>query len=197
MSLPQVFATLVCLVTLAQPSLSTAAYLIHLRNGRQVRTFHYWQQDHRIMFYTAGGVGGVAASAVLQIQTIDDPPEADLPHAAEPKAADTAEEKAADIAEPKAADAAEPKAAKTAAAHREREQTPPFDLEASRHQKEALKSQLDTALERYRAASSAHNREEKAKLQAELTALSKQLFDLTDAVKQQHQGRLPEGWENF
>jgi hypothetical protein len=189
MSLPQVFATLVCLVALAQPSLSAAAYLIQLRNGRQVRTSHYWQQEHTIMFYTAGGVAGVAASAVLQIQAIDDPPEADLPHAAEPKAAD--------IAEPKAADAAEPKAAKTAAAHREREQTPPFDLEASRHQKEALKSQLDTALERYRAASSAQDREEKAKLQAELTALSKQLFDLTDAVKQQHRGRLPEGWENF
>jgi hypothetical protein len=189
MSLPQVLATLVCLVTLAQPSLSAAAYLIQLRNGRQVMTSHYWQQEHTIMFYTAGGVAGVAESAVLRIQAVDDPPELELPHAAEQKAADTAGQKTADTAGQKAADQAE--------AHREREQKPPFDLEASRHKKEELKSQLDTTLERYRAASSAHDREAKTKLQAEITAWSKQLFDLTEEVKQRHQGRLPEGWENF
>jgi len=179
--MPQVLITLVCLVTLAQPSLSAAAYLIQLRNGRQVMTSYYWQQEHTIMFYTAGGVAGVAESAVLRIQAVEDPPEADLPQAAEQQAADTAQQQAADTAE----------------APRERPQTPPFDLEAARHKKEELKAQLDTTLERYRAASSAHDRDAKTKLQAELTAWSKQIFDLTEEVKQRHQGRLPEGWEPF
>jgi len=175
MSLPQILAALVCLVTLAQPSLSAAAYLIQLRNGRHVGTSQYWKQGSTIMFSIAGGVAGVAESAVLRIQAVDDPPEADLPPVPEP------EQNAADQAE----------------APREHEKTSPFDLEAARHKKEELKSQLDTALERYREASSAHNREEKAKFQAEITAWSKQIFDLTDEVKQRNQGRLPEGWEHF
>ena len=53
------------------------------------------------------------------------------------------------------------------------------------------------AVERYREASGTHNNEEKIKIQREITAWSKKIFDLTDEVKQKNQGRLPEGWENF
>jgi len=181
MSVPHRLSTVLCLVALIWPGLSTAAYLIQLRNGRHVATSQYWKEGHTIMFATAGGVGGVPESAVLQIQTVEDPPESDLTGAAEPHTM------------PQAAQPAPPPAAvqgngKTA---------PPLDLEAYRHQKDEILSQLDRALERYRDASGPEHKEEKAQIQREITTWSQQLFDLRDEVKQKNQGRLPEGWEHF
>lgn len=173
MSVPQILSTVACLIALAWPGFSAASYRIELRNGRHVVTSQYWKQGSTIMFYTDGGVAGVAESTVLRIQAVDDPTEPDLSRAAERKAA------------------------YSAAIQREKEQTRKMDVEAYRQKKEAMKAQIDTALERYREASSTHNNEEKTRIQREITAWSKQLFDLTDEVKQMNHGRLPEGWENF
>src|SRR2546426_8011416 len=63
MSLPHVLSTAVCLVALAWSTLSTASYLIQLRNGRQVVASRYWQEEHTIRFETDGGVASVAESA--------------------------------------------------------------------------------------------------------------------------------------
>ena len=91
MSLPHVLSTVVCLVALAWPALSTASYLIQLRNGRQVVASRYWQEEHTIRFETDGGVASVAESAVLHIQMIEEPPASEPPPAAEQHAAPTAE----------------------------------------------------------------------------------------------------------
>lgn len=173
MSVPQILSTVVCLIALAWPGLSAASYRIELRNGRHVVTSQYWKQGSTIMFYTDGGVAGVAESAVLRIQTVDDPTEPDLSRAAERKAVHNTN------------------------VQQERERTRALDLEAYRQKKEEMKAQIDMAIERYREASSTHNNEEKAKIQREITAWSKKIFDLTDEVKQMNHGRLPEGWENF
>jgi hypothetical protein len=189
MSVPQVLSTVICLIALAWPGLSAAAYLIQLRNGRHVTTWQYWKEGHSIMFYTAGGVGGVPESAVLRIQTVEDPPESGLAGAAEQPAAPQTEQK---ITPP-----AEQKVTPPAAVQRDGEKMFKLDLEAYRQKKEEIQSQLNTAVERYREASGPENKEEKAKLQQEITAWSKQLFDLRDGIKKKYQGRLPEGWENF
>jgi hypothetical protein len=197
MSMPQVLSTVICLVALTWPSLSAASYLIQLRNGRQIVTSQYWQQEQRIMFYIDGGVGGVPESAVLRIQTVDDPPASDLASVAEQKVTPQAERRAIPQAEQKVTPQAEQKVASQAEVQRDGGKTPKLDLEAYRKKKEEIKSQLDAAIERFREASSAHDAEEKAKIQREITAWSKKLFDLTDEVKQKNQGRLPEGWEKF
>ena len=173
MSVPQVLSTILCLVALVWPGLSAASYLIELRNGRHVTTSQYWKEGHSLMFSTAGGVGGVPESAVLRIQTVEDAPESDLAGAAEQKAPPHAE------------------------VQRDGAKTFTLDLEAYRQQKDEIKAQLNTALERYREASGPEKQEEKAKIQQEITAQSKQLFDLRDAVKQKYQGLLPKEWENF
>jgi hypothetical protein len=141
------------------------------------------------MFYTAGGVGGVPESAVLRIQTVEDPPESDL--------AGVAEQKATPQVEQQVAPQAEQKAPPQAKVQRDGEKTFKLDLEAYRQKKEEIQVQLNTALERYREASGPENKEEKAKIQQEITAWSKQLFNLRDEMKQKYQKRLPEGWENF
>ncbi len=180
MSVPRVLSTFICLTVLVWPGLSAASYLIQLRNGRYVATSQYWKEGHTIMFSTAGGVGGVPESAVLRIQTVEDPAESDLAGAVEQQATPQAEQQATPQAE----------------IHQDGERTFKLALEAYRQQKDEIKSQLNTALERYREASGPENREEKAKIQQEITTWSKQLFDLRDAVKHKYQGRLTEGWEN-
>ena len=173
MPLPYVLSTVVCLVALAWPALSTSSYLIELRNGRHVVASRYWQEDHTIRFETEGGVASVAESAVLRIQTIEEPPASEPPPAAEQPAAPTV------------------------AGQQDGGQMSQRALEKYRQKKEEIKAQLDATIERYREASNTHNAEAKATIQQEITAWSKQLFDLTDEVKQMNQGRLPEGWEHF
>ena len=170
MSLPHVLSTVVCLVTLAWPALSTASYLIQLRNGRQVVASRYWQEEHTIRFETDGGVASVAESAVLHIQPLEELPASEPPPAAEQPAAPTVE------------------------GQRDQGQMSQLALEEYRQKKEEIRSQLKTTLERYREASNTHNTEAKATIQQEIAAWSKQLYDLADEVKQMNQGRLPEGW---
>ncbi len=110
MSVPQVLSTVICLVALVWPGLSAASYLIQLRNGRQVATSQYWKDGQTIKFYSAGGVGGVPESAVLRIQTVEDPPESDLAGASEQKATPQVERQVASQAEQKATTQAEQKA---------------------------------------------------------------------------------------
>lgn len=197
MSVPHVLSTILCIVALVWPRLSAASYLLQLRNGRQVATSQYWKEGHSIMFAIAGGVGGVPESAVLRIQTVEDPPESALAGAAPPTGAPHAEQKGVPQAQPHAPLPAEPTASPPADVPRQGEKLSTLELEAYWHKKEALKAQLDMAVERYREASSAHSPAEKATIQREITAWSKQLFDLRDEVKQKNHGRLPEGWETF
>jgi hypothetical protein len=201
MSVPHVLSTVICVVALVWPGLSAASYLIQLRNGRQVATSQYWKEGHTIMFSIAGGVGGVPESAVLHIQTVEDPPASDLAHAATPQVMPQAKPQGAPQAEQQGAP---PGPLQTEQHAPPQAEVPPEggklskrELEAYWQKKEEIKSQLDLAVERYREVSSAHSPEEKATIQREITAWSKQLFDLRDEVKQKNQGRLPEGWENF
>jgi len=189
MSVPHRLSTVLCLVALVWPGLSAAAYLIQLRNGRHIATSQYWKEGHTILFATAGGVGGVPESAVLRIQTVEDPHESDLAGAAEQHAMPQAEQPTP----PPTA----PHGAPPAAVQGDGEKAPQLDLEAYRHKKDEILSQLDGALERYRDASGPEHKEEKAQIQREITTWSQQLFDLRDEVKQKNQGRLPEGWEHF
>jgi hypothetical protein len=201
MSVPHVLSTVICVVALVWPGLSAASYLIQLRNGRQVATSQYWKEGHTIMFAIAGGVGGVPESAVLHIQTVEDPPASDLAHAATPHVMPQATPQGAPQAAPQGVPPGPLQTEPHAPPHAE---VPPEggtlstrELEAYGHKKEEIKSQLDLAVERYREVSSAQSPEEKATLQREITTWSKQLFDLRDEVKQKNQGRLPERWENF
>jgi hypothetical protein len=205
MSVPHVLATVLCVGTLVWHGLSAASYRIQLRNGRYLMTAQYWKEGSTIMFATAGGVGGVPESAVLHIQPVADPPASELVGAAEPQSAPHTEQQGAPHAERHGVPQAEPTASPPAAPHaptpvegqREGGQPSTLDLEAYWRKKEELKAQLDLAVERYRDVSSAQNPEEKAQIQREITAWSKQLFALRDEVKQKNQGRLPEGWEHF
>ena len=172
MSLPQALSTVICLVALVWPGLSAASYLIQLRNGRHVATSQYWKEGHTIMFYTAGGVGGVPESAVFRIQTVEDPAESGL--------TDTVEQKTT------------PQAERQVAPQTEQKATPGINIEEYKKKKEVTKAQIEDVLEKFREASG--NKDEQEILRQKISGLSKQIYAINDDVKKQNNGRLPEGW---
>ena len=59
------------LLLLLIPTLSSASYLIRLKNGRQVATPTYWFEGSRIFFYTAGGTAGMERTEIDRIETLE------------------------------------------------------------------------------------------------------------------------------
>jgi hypothetical protein len=91
-------------------SLCWAAYVIHLKDGRNITTHEYWDEEDQIKIKQYGGVVGIAKDDVVSIEETDDvktivvksPPEtklegtkkgAETPQGREDKAGDVNKEK--------------------------------------------------------------------------------------------------------
>lgn len=179
MSVKHIISTAVCLLSLVYPCVSSAAYVIKLRNGRKFVTSQYWQDDRHIRFYLHGGVVGIADSSVLAIQEY---------HAQHAEEVPLKEESVPVIPVV---------SVQIANVKNDPEDTKPIDFEIYKKMKDLLKSQIDSTLEKYRDASNNRKDEDKEKAQQDITELSKQLFVLTDDVKKKNNGNLPDGWDNF
>src|SRR5262245_9112846 len=59
------------MLVLIYPVTTSAAFLIRLKNGRELRTNWYWEDANRIMLYASGGVFGIQKSLVKDIQASD------------------------------------------------------------------------------------------------------------------------------
>jgi hypothetical protein len=44
-----------------------ASYLLHLKNGNELRTSHYWEEGDEIKFYAYGGVAGIQKAFVSRV----------------------------------------------------------------------------------------------------------------------------------
>ena len=62
--LPLLFLLLLALI----PASSDASYNIHLRNGGQILTPHYWEEDDYVKFYIVGGIMGIEKLSVRKIE---------------------------------------------------------------------------------------------------------------------------------
>lgn len=54
-------------------SVCSAAYLIHLKDGREITTHEYREEGDQIKIHQYGGVVGISKEDVLSIEEIDDP----------------------------------------------------------------------------------------------------------------------------
>jgi hypothetical protein len=54
-------------------SVCSAAYLIHLKDGRDITTHKYWEEGDQIKIQQVGGVVGIPKEDVASIEKIDDP----------------------------------------------------------------------------------------------------------------------------
>ena len=48
-----------------------AAYLIKLKSGGELATYHYWPEGTRIMFFWYGGIVGIGAETIKEIEKND------------------------------------------------------------------------------------------------------------------------------
>ena len=171
MSVQHCLCMLICLSALTYPLTSSAYYVIHLKNGRQVITPTYWKHDHTLLFDIYGGIAGIEEGLVSNISEID-------------------ASKGMEIS-------AEEQAKRTEASETDVQQNDALSLNIEEYKKkrDIVRHQIDSTVEKFREASSKQNNNEKEKIRQEITALSKKYFDITDAVKQKNRGRLPEGWK--
>ena len=65
-------ACVFCLAFLFCASVSSAAYLIHLKDGRDIITHEYWEEGSQIKIKQYGGVVGIPKEDVSSIEETDD-----------------------------------------------------------------------------------------------------------------------------
>ncbi len=63
----------ICLGFLFCASVCTAAYLIHLKDGREITTSEYWEEGGQIKIHQYGGVVGISKEDVVSVEEIEDP----------------------------------------------------------------------------------------------------------------------------
>ncbi|MCP4578908.1 MAG: hypothetical protein GY846_21745 [Deltaproteobacteria bacterium] len=63
----------ICLSFLFCASVCSAAYMIHLKDGRDITTHEYWEEGGQIKIKQYGGVVGIRKEDVASIEKIDDP----------------------------------------------------------------------------------------------------------------------------
>ncbi len=57
----------------ASASVCSGAYLIHLKDGRDITTHAYWEEGDQIKIKQYGGVVGISKEDVVSIEEIEDP----------------------------------------------------------------------------------------------------------------------------
>src|SRR5262245_32691348 len=48
-----------------------SSYLLHLKNGNELRTSYYWEEDDQIMFFIYGGIAGIQRGFVTKVTPSD------------------------------------------------------------------------------------------------------------------------------
>ncbi len=161
-------------VLLTLPEQSTAAYILKLKNGRQLTTTAYWKEGKTVVFEVeGGGTARVQDDTVLSIQQTTDeqaPEPAQAPTRRQGKGNPTAVE--------------QPQGEKKE-----------VDVEAYRRKKEELKQELDASVAQRSEAAGANDSEAKAKTRLEIVERAQKIFALEDALKKKNGGVLPEGWQ--
>lgn len=159
--------------TLAVPNVSTAAYILHLKNGRQIITPAYWKEGRHVAFEVEGnGIARVYEDTVASIVSRSEPIAPAVPSAPASRATTP-----------------------SASAERRSDQQKPLDVEAYRQKKDDLKREIDGAVEGYRDAAGAKDEEAKHSIRMQMTALAQKVFALEEDLKKQNGGVLPDGWQ--
>src|SRR6266446_5289690 len=170
MSVKRLSCLLVCLSIITSPLTSSAYYIIHLKNGREIVTSKYWKQDNMVLFDIDGNVAGIKESAVLKIDSKDTSNEIAVRSEENVKNVNVSDiDKNTDNAK-----------------------NININIEEYKKKKETIKAQIDDVLEKFREASG--KQDEQERLRQEISGLSKQIYAINDDVKKQNHGRLPEGW---
>jgi hypothetical protein len=170
-----------------------ASYLLHLKNGNELRTSHYWEEGDEIKFYVYGGVAGIQKGFITRVtiwnwnykEHIGDKNED--PEKSRPPSV---------FSGPKSRESPQigmgEKESKSGG-NAEKDEVVDFDY--YRERKAALKEKLEDALQRNREATASKDLRAKELTRKKYLEFSRQIIDLSDELKKKNKGVLPNWWE--
>jgi hypothetical protein len=162
-------------------SLCWAAYVIHLKDGRNITTHEYWEEGDRIKFKQYGGVIGIQKDLVRGIDEIEDVEE--LPDGKEIEKRKEAEKQVG-------AEGVE----KAKAATRTKEQENALKKEVFLEDKRQITIQREVARKAYREAKAKNEKVLAKQHYQELISLRNEIKKLEEKVKAAFGGELPDWW---
>lgn len=186
----RLLATWVMTALLIYPSICMATYLIQLTNGKEFIIPEYWEEGNQVKFYYYGGLITIDKD---QIQAITESDKAYVEEVLETRAPESpgigAKQPAA---ETKLGAKKSSLEKKTAPENGKTEEE--VDIEYYKGKKAELMSELDETLKRVREATRNKDLEAKKKAKEDMRRVAKQIYDLTDELKKENDGVLPDGW---
>ena len=198
------------------PITGLAAYIIHLKDGREFITERYVEEGDQIKFKVYGGLIGIQKDLVRDIEeTAADVPEKTVVRAEPkiPEAESEAKEKTEGVASKKATegpaggdevDKTDDKAQKketdqpakmTEAERKKAEQEKAERMQALLDEKRQIMREMEEVTSAFKEAKKNNNEAEKQKWWLERGRLRARLSELQEAVKAANDGKLPDWWQ--
>lgn len=184
------------ILVLIYPVTASAAFLIRLKNGGELKTNWYWEEASRIMFYTAsGGVFGIQKSLVKDITPLESAPEETVVEQKEDKAPpkDTMTGQSSDDSVTTVSPQVTQPPVKAAEQTSGTENTK-INTAYYRDKKRELQGKIEQASIRYREATATEDPVAKEQARLDILEFTKQTYELADELKQQNGGVLPDWW---
>jgi hypothetical protein len=169
-----------------------ASYLLHLKNGNDLRTSSYWEEGDEIKFYVYGGIAGIQKEFVSGVTTLNVNYKEDRSYKENLEKSRTP----LGVSGPKATESPSIQIG-------ERESQPggnagkgeAVDFDYYRERRASLKEKLEDAIQRHREATARKDQEAKESTRKEYLGFSKQIIDLGDELKRKNKGVLPDWWQ--
>lgn len=169
-----------------------ASYLLHLKNGNELRTSHYWQEGDEIKFYIYGGIAGIQKGFVTRVTISNLNYKEDTTFKEDVEKSRTP----AVMSSPKSKESTQNQiSARESNSVGNAKEGEVIDFDHYRERRAALKEKLEDALQRNREATARKDREAKDLTRKEYLEFSRQIIDLGDELKRKNKGVLPDWWE--
>jgi hypothetical protein len=200
---------------LISPCVVSAAYIIHLKDGRDFVTGQYSEEGDQIKFERYGGLIGIRIDLVREIEAIPDPPEKKEIPAVEPEVPaigpetgnkEKAGEGTAKAEVPKEEGADREKKAMgreqkipVAVSEEEKkkaEQEKAAEIEMFLEEKRQLMWDIKNATSAFKEAKARNDGEKKNQYWNALLSLQNKLRKLRERVMTKHEGKLPAWWDS-
>ncbi len=169
-----------------------ASYVLHLKNGNELRTSHYWEEADEVKFYVYGGVAGIQKGFVTRvtISNVNNKEDTGNKEAIEKTDAPVMSTGPQSKQNPQRQIGESESISSANLGKRE-----VVDFDYYRERKAALKEKLEDALQRNREATARKDQQAKEVTRQEYLEFSRQIIDLSDELKKKNKGMLPPWWE--
>jgi hypothetical protein len=172
-----------------------ASYLLHLKNGNELRTSHYWEEGDEIKFYIYGGVAGIQRGSVTRVTTSNVNGKDDSRYK-EDKEDIEKSQPSIGISGPKSKGSVQSGSSeRESKASADAEKSEVIDFDYYREKKASLKEKFEDALQRNREAIARKDEAAKELTRKEYLQFSQQIIDLGDELKRKNKGVLPDWWQ--